>query len=429
MRSFQLIGSFIVVTLAQFCAVTASADIRQVPESYPTIQGAIDVSFAGDIVEVGPGLWQESINFGGRAITVRSTAGAATTIVDPVSGRCFTATGQKGAAARLEGFTLRGGSASHGGGVYIESSSPVLANCVITGNTATQFGGGVYVESGSLKLIGCTVSLNNGFYSGGGVYLSNGSATLEGCTVSGNTLTYGGDTHGGGIFVNSPASLVLTGGAVMGNSCRTYGGGVMSYGQVSASGVAISSNSVTATNGRGGGLHCLNYTPQLSNCTVSSNTSGGDGGGLWTSASMSLIGCTVELNDAGGYGGAWYVSNGSSSLQNSQVRNNSATTVGGVWVQSGSLSVGSTLFCGNGVNINGTWTNGGGNQLDGQCAPFCPGDSNGDTFIDARDIAEILADWGACTGSPCYSDFNGNGIVNGADLAYALSGWGRCPGW
>jgi hypothetical protein len=93
------------------------------------------------------------------------------------------------------------------------------------------------------------------------------------------------------------------------------------------------------------------------------------------------------------------------------------------------VSVSGTLFCGNGVNINGPYTNGGGNQLNGQCDPFCPGDSNGDTYIDAQDISEVLADWGPCGADQCYSDFNGDGIVNGADLTYVLAGWGRCRGW
>ena len=172
------------------CAEVLRADIRYVPSDYATIQSAIEVSYAGDIVEVGPGLYAEGLNFGGRAITVRSIAGAATTIVDPASGRCLTANGQKGAAARLEGFTLRGGSASQGGGVYIQASSPTIVNCVITGNSASSQGGGVYVASGSPKLIGCTVSLNTGYENGGGLCLASGTLTLENCAVSGNVLSY-----------------------------------------------------------------------------------------------------------------------------------------------------------------------------------------------------------------------------------------------
>ena len=49
------------------------------PSKLASIQSAIDASYNGDIVEVAPGLYAEGLNFGGRAITVRSTAGAATT--------------------------------------------------------------------------------------------------------------------------------------------------------------------------------------------------------------------------------------------------------------------------------------------------------------------------------------------------------------
>ena len=41
--------------------------------------------------------------------------------------------------------------------------------------------------------------------------------------------------------------------------------------------------------------------------------------------------------------------------------------MGGVWVQSGGLSVSGTLFCGNGVNLNGSWTDLGGNDFQGAC--------------------------------------------------------------
>ncbi len=82
---------------------------RLVPEEYATIQDAIDASYDGDVVVVGPGVYSEGLNFGGRELEVRSTDGAGATIVNPVSGRCLTAVGQKGAGAVLEGFTLTGG--------------------------------------------------------------------------------------------------------------------------------------------------------------------------------------------------------------------------------------------------------------------------------------------------------------------------------
>jgi hypothetical protein len=97
-------------------------------------------------------------------------------------------------------------------------------------------------------------------------------------------------------------------------------------------------------------------------------------------------------------------------------------------VQSGDIRVVSTNFCGNGVNINGPWQDLGGNQLNGQCPPYCPGDASGNAVVDGADIGLTISRWGICEGDSCYSDFNGDGVVNGADLGDVLSNWGRCPG-
>ena len=449
-RAIESIVAFVV--LAVSFASEARAEVRRVPEQYVTITAAIAASYDGDVVEVGPGTYAEGLNFGGREITVRSTAGAATTIVDPVSGRCLTATGQKGAAARLEGFTLRGGSADNGGGVYVSSSSPVLVNCVITGNESTSNeGGGVYVASGSPKLVGCTVSQNLAGVYGGGVYLASGSLVLENCVVSGNELTYPYDGYGAGIYAASGMTVTITGGAIRGNRGGASGAGIYG-GTLSITGCAIESNVLTVSSGGGGGgisnaavtmtggsvsLNdstgrggALNsVTGQISNCVLSGNSSVGNGGAVWSSGTLSLTGCTVEQNDAGGYGGTWYVNGGTATLQTSQVKNNMAVTVGGVWVQTGTARVGGTTFCGNGVNINGAWTDLGGNQLNGQCPPYCLGDASGNAIVDGADLGLTINRWGPCQGDACYSDFNNDGIVNGADLAEVLSHWGHCPGY
>jgi hypothetical protein len=104
-------------------------------------------------------------------------------------------------------------------------------------------------------------------------------------------------------------------------------------------------------------------------------------------------------------------------------------TVGGVWVASGPIRVGGTVFCGNGVNINGAWTDLGGNTQNGQCPPYCPGDASGNAIVDGADLGLTISRWGPCQGDACYSDFNGDGVVNGADLGEVLSHWGHCPGY
>src|SRR5262249_31665131 len=53
----------------------------------------------------------------------------------------------------------------------------------------------------------------------------------------------------------------------------------------------------------GGGLYNLNGTLTLTNCTVSGNSAGYDGGGLWNNGTATLTDCTVSGNSAGKGGG------------------------------------------------------------------------------------------------------------------------------
>jgi formylglycine-generating enzyme required for sulfatase activity len=55
---------------------------------------------------------------------------------------------------------------------------------------------------------------------------------------------------------------------------------------------------------------------------------------------------------------------------------------------------------------------------------LCPGDATNDGQVNGVDIAQILADWGAC--ASCLGDVNDDGQVNGIDLAEVLAGWGAC---
>jgi formylglycine-generating enzyme required for sulfatase activity len=59
-----------------------------------------------------------------------------------------------------------------------------------------------------------------------------------------------------------------------------------------------------------------------------------------------------------------------------------------------------------------------------QAQSFCPGDATNDGQVNSVDIAQVLADWGAC--SSCLGDVNDDGQVNASDLAEVLAGWGAC---
>ena len=63
-------------------ALFAGAETIHVPSEVATIQEGIDLAQGDDVVLVAPGRYNEAINFNGKAISVKSTKGAAQTTID-----------------------------------------------------------------------------------------------------------------------------------------------------------------------------------------------------------------------------------------------------------------------------------------------------------------------------------------------------------
>ena len=55
----------------------------------------------------------------------------------------------------------------------------------------------------------------------------------------------------------------------------------------------------------------------------------------------------------------------------------------------------------------------------------CPGDVNGDGFVNINDLLAIVGAWGEC--SSCSEDINGDGYANVTDLLMVIDAWGACP--
>jgi parallel beta-helix repeat protein len=257
--------------------------ILQVPSEYATIQAAINAAQPGDQVVVADGVYtgagNKDLDFGGKAIMVRSASG------DPVaciidcqgSGRGFHFWNGETAASVVDGLTIRNGYAGASGGVYCTGSSPTVTNCVISGNTSTT-GGGVFCTShANPTLMNCTISGNTtpSSASCGGVQAASYSnPTLINCTISGNT---GGQA--GGVYCNGFCGVTLTNCAIRGNT-GVNGGGIACY-QSSPTLVncEISGNTATASVGGGGGVFAIfESAPTLVNCTLSGNKAFGAAG-------------------------------------------------------------------------------------------------------------------------------------------------------
>lgn len=323
------------------------------------IQDAVDAAIADDFIIVSNGTYKT----GGRAasgssttnrltvdktVTIQSVNGAAVTVIAGsfVHGgeatRCVYLTN----GAVLMGFTLTNGGLysigdfardQSGGGVWCESSTAIVSNCVLSGNYAPRYGGGAYQgtlfnclitnnsagQGGgacSNALFNCTLIKNVASFqnlnSGGGAYV----CTLSNCLVVGNKCGGGG---GGAYFstltscVVSNNSSIIGGGLYLGvandslissNRASNYGGGAYSN---------VLNNCVLQNNYalHGGGT----YSSQLSGCSLTNNrASGGMGGGAYQGT---LTNCVLFGNWAYNSGGGTY----SATLYQCQVISNSTS--------------------------------------------------------------------------------------------------------
>lgn len=167
-------------------AAVAQSSTILVPAQQPTIQAAIDAASAGDTVVVAPGTYTGGINFDGKAITVKSAAGASTTTIMVQDGPDVIFHNGESTSSILEGFTLSGSKAPSGGGadggVVISDASPLVLGNVITADD------------------GCT---------GAGIDILGGSPIIDGNVVTHNLSNQCQPSMGAIYSLDSQASIVL----------------------------------------------------------------------------------------------------------------------------------------------------------------------------------------------------------------------------
>jgi parallel beta-helix repeat protein len=187
-----------------------------------------------------------------------------------------------GSGATLAGFTLSNGATrvsgdvwteGSGGGVWCESSSAVVSNCVVVGNAASVYGGGVV--GGTLR--DCTLNGNRSGSSGGGAHVS----TLTRCLVYGNAAT-----NGGGV------SYCWVENSTLSNNAASSGGGSYSG---TLSNCRLSANTASSTAG-------ASYAATLKNCTVVGNSAGSVGGCSTSALTNSIIYYNTNGDTSGGTG-------------------------------------------------------------------------------------------------------------------------------
>ncbi|MGD8451634.1 MAG: C10 family peptidase [Phycisphaerae bacterium] len=220
----------------------ASSMTLCVPADYATIQGAIDVAANGDIIEVADGTYtgagNKNLDFGGKAITVRSASGdPALCIIDcEGSGRGFHFHSGETTSSVIAGFTLMNGHSSfRAGAVHVVNAGPTLLNCVFRDNEALA-GGAVFDDGGSSLVVNCIFVYNYATADGGAFHTFNDSrASLVNCLFARNSAA----TGGGAIDheTNSDALLNIANCTFVGNGAVVHGGAI--WGESSAATLAI----------------------------------------------------------------------------------------------------------------------------------------------------------------------------------------------
>lgn len=312
-----------------------SADTIHVPGDQPTIQAGIDVAANGDIVLVAPGTYVENIDFKGKAITLTSSDGAESTIIDggnssnPKFGSVVTFKSDEGPDSLLEGFTLTNGTGTFfqnlhfGGGIYIREASPSVSNCTLSFNTCGA-GGGLYGGSSSFPALeDCIFFGNSVAYGGACIFGRNTSIRLLNCSFHDN---YAENEGGALCFIASDLAVTnctfqdnsaSCGGAIsclygkskinrclfLKNSAVNFGGGVCASNPQIFEMDACIFRGNTAING--GGLRCgHDCSPQITNCIFESNTAllgGAISNQHWCDTTFEN--CTIVNNSATNGGG------------------------------------------------------------------------------------------------------------------------------
>ena len=239
-----------------------------------------------------------------KNLTIKKADGAASAVLDANKDtdgkpkhRIFKVEGGK--TLTLTNLTLKGGKPDGldeeggGGGILVKGSTLNMTDCAVTGNTA-QDGGGIFAKKDGSTASAVTIS--------GGFIGSDDTGT-----DANKSTGYGG---GGGIYIDEDCSLTMKENVkIIGNQTGASGGGIYT------------------------GANCA---LTMDRCTVTSNTAGNEGGGIYAQGTLTLTRCTVSDNTANSVGGGAYL-DGTVNINDASTiaHNASGESGGGIYVASG----------------------------------------------------------------------------------------------
>ena len=201
-----------------------------------------------------------------------------------------------------------------GGAIFVrENATANISNASFTGNSAGDHGGAIW-NRGTVRATNCSFE-NNSANDVGALYNAvltennvtyAGTATLTGCTFTGNS-----STTGAGALANALGNTEMTikNCTITDNSAGGHGGGIWNGGTLTVDGSTFENNTANDVGGIYNAVSTdgtIAGTATLTGCTLKDNSSTSGAGALANAVGatvMNIENCTIQDNKAGSRGG------------------------------------------------------------------------------------------------------------------------------
>ena len=335
-----------------------------------TVTAGLNTAVAGDEVWTAAGTYAERITlkagaglYGGFAgsedsLVQRDWKGNVTILDGGAAGSVVTSPSGATTDTRIDGFTIRNGSATKGGGVSCTNASPTIANNTIADNR----GPGIFCFASAAPAIdNNTITRNNG-NPVGGICCDSSSPAITNNTITNNTN--GGiycfkssprvatnvisDNTGAGLCCYTTSSPVIDSNTISRNT-STVAGGIYS----NASSPTVTDNTITQNTGHG--ISCTGSSATITHNTITDNASG-TGINCQSSTIATIADNTIRGHTVGGI----VCSKSSGSITSNMITHNTSTMGGGIYCSTSSFAITNNIITGNAANGTASYNGGGG---------------------------------------------------------------------
>lgn len=231
----------------------------------------------------------------------------------------------------------------YGSGFALYLSQATLTRCNVD-NNGGYFGAGLRLDFSQVTLVGCTVNGNNtGSGAGGGLSIWNSSATLIDSALDSN-----GADEGGALYVDS-GQVTLIHNTLTGNESGTRGGAISLRDSIAILDYnTLSGNIATYSYSEGGGLVAIDSDITLTGNAFESNEASSGGGLHMSGSSGALTGNLFHDNAAGASGGGLYLfGSNATTLTGNVISHNTAGAGGGIALNGSNAAFHYTTVIGN----------------------------------------------------------------------------------